>query len=493
VERGQAIAILESMKVEISVEAPVAGVVRRLRVAKGGNVGADKEICLVVSSEEQAMKDLSLVQLRSMYKLGILDPQLVVQSILIKVAGTDIFCATVDAGSCSSRLVALAERRKTEYLPLYGILFAVGASVDVARLPTTSGCDAGAYVPEKSASVVTALEEAGAILVGKSNMDQYGVGATGTLVSRDGALLTNPLESSSVVGGGGSAVAAVAANLVTFSVHVDCANSAVASPLLVGGDGVIGAKVTEGLLSMAGVEPSCPSFGSLFVCATGTGDIESVLAVCIAGRGARDRSLRRIPVRDSPPLRSFAARVLSSSPHLVFPGDDDGVAAETYHRAVQKLCQLGGRAKDIDISPFAEVVSLFETVPLDTARCGALSTKIKDCGDAVLPSVSSAILRSEDMSAAKMGCGLEALRHCKRTVEHSVWPVVDVLAVPTVASTPTVDTATEDPVGATEALTKFTRFIAPMDLCSITLGCITLMAPPFREHVLLAIAANWQA
>jgi hypothetical protein len=87
----------------------VAGVVRRLRVAKGDNVGADKEICLVVSSEEQAMIDLTLVQLRCMYKLGVLDPQLVVQSVLIKAVGTTgIFCATVDADSCSSRLVALA-------------------------------------------------------------------------------------------------------------------------------------------------------------------------------------------------------------------------------------------------------------------------------------------------------------------------------------------------------------------------------------------------
>jgi urea carboxylase len=477
VERGQPLVVLESMKVEISVEAPVAGTVRRLAVAKGDPVAADREICLVVSSRGQAMRDLSAGQLRSMYKLGALHPSLVVNSLLpAAAAAAGVFVWTAEPDACSARLADLSERRKTDHLPLYGVPFSVGANVDVA-----------------SAAIVGTLEGAGAILLGKTSMDIFGVDVTGTQLQHD--VPENPGAPGRISGGACGAAIAVSASLVTFSVHVDCAGSAIASPGLVGGN-VLGLRVTEGLLSLAGVAPTCPPLESVFICATDAADLRSVLDVCVAGRPASavagaDNSLRRLPASaDRPPLRAFSAGVLSPQ-HLVFPNDSAGAAA-AYHAAVLKLCQLGGAAVEVDFAPFADTVAMFDTVPLDSARYGALADRVR--GDrAVPPAAASAVLRSEDTSACKLSAGLEALRQNKRTAEHRVWSAVDVLVVPTVAAAPTVDAALADLPAATEAVTKFTRFVAPMDLCSLTLGCITLVAPAFHDADLLAIAAKWTA
>lgn len=482
VERGQSLVTLESMKVEISVQAPVAGTVVRLRGKKGDSVQASDEICLVVSTQEQAMNDLSLKQLRSMYKLEILEPAVVIKSSLAAAREANtVFVSTTSWEECKSKLVSLADRRKSEYLPLYGVPFSVAASVDVAGLVTTNGLKGlsmSAAPASVSADIVLILEAAGGILIGQTNMDEYN-GVTGCFSSF--GTPDNPYLEGCVSGGGFGAAIAVAKSFVSFAVHVDSAGSAIASPGIVCAEGaVLGLKVTEGLLSLSGTTSCCPGLDSLLFCVNGAADLGTVLEVCQTARHARkSSSLRSIPasISNRPPLYTFTVGAVPSIEHLA------------YHSAVQKLCQIGGTAVDINFEPFSEVNALFDDVPLDAARYGALSEKLKE--EKVLDETKLFIVRSRGVAAASLSAGLSALQRNMRLADSTVWPVVNVVAIPTVDSVPKLCDVAGDVPAAVRALTKFTRFIAPMDLCSVTVGDVTLVAPPLHEADLVAIAGRW--
>lgn len=507
VERGQTLVTLESMKVEIAVEAPIPGVVRCIQASKGDSVSADKEVCLVVSSHEQAMADLGIDQLRSMYKLGLLNPSDLISGILAAAKETKgVFVDLADQEGCLARISSLSSLRTTTYLPLYGVPFVVSDDIEVAGLPTTGGCAQpalGGDTATQSAAIVSVLEAAGAIFVGKTNMDALGAGATGTQSSH--GIPDNPSTPGQICGGASGSAVAIAKNFASFAVTVDSAGTTIASPALVG-ENVVGLRTTEGLLSLSGVVPKCPGLDSVSILATTVRDVSSILSVCASARSTEsDSGLRKLPELGLPfppgrsALRTFSFGIPEDAAHIHFSGPSAAASMTAYDSAVQRLVQVGGKTKEVDFTPFADVYEMFEAVPLDAMRAssfaslceGAQASGGKSLPSAVPASVLEVLSRGENASASKLSGAIKKVVAAQRMAEATVWSNVDILVVPCFTCAPLVTDAAADVGKATGAVTYYSRFIPVMDLCSVTVGSLTLVAPAFREADLLDVAAKW--
>lgn len=504
VEAGQTIIILESMKVEIDIEAPVGGIVQRIGVTKGDNVSADKELCIIVSSQEKALSDLRLDQLRDLYKLGVLTPRVVIDSIMmIARKTTGIFVSTTAESVYTARIETIGKLRKKKYMPLYGIPYVVSDDIDVSGMPTSFGCDFSAPVAQTSAAIVRTLDEAGAILIGKTNLDQFRAGLTGTQSSF--GIPENPLSAGFISGGSPGAAISVCKNLATFAVAVDSNGTSIISPVMTG---VMGLKVTEGLLSLSGVSPSWPAMDCVSIMANSAPEIRAVLRVCSQAPSHLDATLRASAtasqISDAFASASKAKKFLVGVPAtsaLHFDGEDAQQAEDSFFNAIHKLRRLGGASKDVDFSPFAKTSALFQEAPLDAARFGSLQETMSSLRPgSLLPSILETIAAPKNSTASCLANALESLRQNKRAAEMRVWSIVDVVAVPGVPRSFTVSEAVSDPATTTASLGRHVRFITAMDLCAVTLSvsgesstprAIVLVAPAFQENLLLAIAAKW--
>src|SRR5262245_29808014 len=234
-------------------------------------------------------------------------------------------------------------------LPLAGVPFAVKDNFDVAGMPTTAGCPSFAYVPDRSATVVQRFLDAGAILIGKTNMDQFATGLVGTR-SPYGAC-SSVYDPRYISGGSssGSAVA-VAKSLCTFSLGTDTAGSGRVPAAF---NNLIGLKPTRGLLSTAGVVPACRSLDCVSVFAQSVRQARSVWAVA-RGFDAKDPYSRTFPQgAGSAPWLSGSFRFgIPSEAQLKFFGDDD--APRLYQQAAERLESIGGVRTTIDFTVFQE-------------------------------------------------------------------------------------------------------------------------------------------
>ena len=250
-------------------------------------------------------------------------------------------------------------------LPLYGVLFAVKDNIDVAGMPTTAGCPAFAYTPERSAPVVEQLEAAGAILVGKTNLDQFATGLVGTR-SPYGAV-PNALQPAYIAGGSssGSAVA-VARGLVSFALGTDTAGS---GRVPAGLNNIVGLKPSRGLVSARGVVPACQSLDCVSIFALTVPDAVTVLQV-VRGFDSADPHARQIDLApDICPARFRFG--IPDTGHLEFFGDT--YAQASFAQSVDILTSLGGEAVEVDFTPFLEAAALLYEGPWVAERLAALS------------------------------------------------------------------------------------------------------------------------
>jgi allophanate hydrolase len=241
-----------------------------------------------------------------------------------------------------------------EALPLYGIPFAVKDNIDVAGTPTTAGCPDFAYRPAISATVVERLRAAGALFVGKTNMDQFATGLVG--VRSPYGVSRNPFDADYIPGGSssGSAVA-VSSGLVSFSLGTDTAGS---GRVPAGFNNIVGLKPTRGLISTAGLFPACRSIDCVSIFALTVADAMAVLDVA-GSFDPRDAFSRAAPagyravVSARPPRFRFG---VPADHQLQFCGN--GAAAALFASAVEALSEMGGERVEIDYAPFAEVAAL---------------------------------------------------------------------------------------------------------------------------------------
>ncbi|MFF5244580.1 allophanate hydrolase [Streptosporangium sp. NPDC000095] len=442
---------------------------------------------------------LDLESLSGLYRSGAALPADVAGEVLARIAarGDDHVWITLrPAADLLGDAAELARRWPDPGTrpPLYGVPFAVKDNVDVAGLPTTAACPAYSYVPERGAPLVERLLAAGALLVGKTNLDQFATGLSGTR-SPYGAC-ESPLVPGLISGGSssGSAVA-VAADLVSFAVGTDTAGSGRVPAALTG---TVGVKPSRGLVSTLGMVPACASLDCPSVFARSAADGLAVLSAIAAFEPA-DPWSRVLPVPGPVPTRASPLRI--GVPHEPeFFGD---TAAETaFARAVDRLGGLGHRIVPVDLGPFLAAGRLLYEGPWLAERLAAVGDFVTRNPGEIHPVTLKVLSGGGALSAVDAFEGLYRLRALDAKTREA-WASMDVLAVPTVPTTFTVAEMLESPIERNAILGHYTTFTNLLDLAGISVPAgtttagrphgVTFLGPAGSDGLLAGLGATFHA
>ena len=432
--------------------------------------------------------DFGVHALRSAYAAGTLDVGQVVGAVLARIAaaGDDkVWISRFGEEQLRAEAARLEARRsEIDRLPLYGIPFAVKDNIDVAGLATTAACPGFAYEPERSAEVVRRLVEAGAIVVGKTNLDQFATGLVG--VRSPYGVPKNPFDPSFVPGGSssGSAVA-VAAGLVSFALGSDTAGSGRVPAAF---NNIVGLKPTPGLLSTDGVVPACRSLDCVSVFALSCADADLVLAAAGA------------PLSTPAVGKPFRFGVLRREDAEFF-GDND--YAVLYGKAIEHLRQLGGQPIEFDYAPFRDAAQLLYAGPWVAERTAAVGAFIEAAEEraGIWPTTREIILEGRKYSAVDAFEGQYMLAALKVRAQAEI-DGLDFLALPTAGTIYRLADLEREPIRFNSHLGHYTNFVNFFGLSALALPAgfrpdglpfgITLIGRPHAERALLAFGARWQ-
>ena len=399
---------------------------------------------------------------------------------VISAAALDGFVAGLD----------VADRKR---LPLWGVPFAVKDNIDVAGMPTTAACPDFAYMPERHAETVARLVAAGAVPMGKTNLDQFATGLNGTRTPFP--VPRNPRAPGRVPGGSssGSAVA-VAAGLVPMALGTDTAGS---GRVPAGLCGLVGLKPTPGGVSTRGVVPACRSLDCVSVFTHGVAEASAVYGV-LAGYDAEDPYSREVP-----PRGATATRVIGIPAEADRPRFDDAAEA-AWDRAIDQLGSLAFELVEVPMAAFNAVAGLLYEGAWVAERLATLEPFLASAGpDAVLP-----VIRNIIESGGRRHSAADAFRAMHRLAElrretEAVWERIDALAVPTAPLFPTLEEMAADPVGPNSRLGTFTNFVNLLGLAALAVpgpdradglpAGVTFIGPGGSEARLVALGLRMEA
>jgi allophanate hydrolase len=440
---------------------------------------------------------LDIASLRRLYQAGELTPLALVEELLDRMAGEDtnnIWISRLNADALRTYAKAL-EGKDIASLPLYGIPFAIKDNIDLVGLPTTAACPEFAYTPGQHATVVARLIDAGAIPLGKTNLDQFATGLNGTR-SPYGAC-RNAFNPDYVSGGSssGSAVA-VALGLASFSLGTDTAGSGRVPAAF---NNLVGHKPSCGALSTRGVVPACRSLDAVSIFALTAEDVERVLAVA-AGFDAEDEYSRPLATHGFDFGRAGNFRFgVPMQKDLQFFGNAE--AEKLFGEAVERLKSLGGTPVEIDFAPFLETARLLYGGPWVAERYLAIRDFFDAQPDKVFPPVREIIGGGRAISAADTFAHLYKLRALKRTCD-AVWDDIDVMLTPTAGTIFRINEMEADPIRLNSNLGYYTNFMNLLDLAATDVPAgfqndglpfgVTLIAPPHQDGPLLHLASRMQ-
>ena len=449
-------------------------------------------------------ESFDIAALAAGYRADRFTPADVAREVLARVAaaGDDkVWISRIPAAAVAARAATLAglDAAARQRLPLYGIPFAVKDNIDVAGMPTTAACPAFAYVAERSATCVQRLLDAGAILIGKTNLDQFATGLVG--VRSPYGIPRNPVAPDYIPGGSssGSAVA-VAAGLVSFALGTDTAGS---GRVPAGFNNIVGLKPSRGLISAAGVVPACRTLDCVSIFALTADDAFSVLKVA-AVADAADAYSRTAFIAQ--PARPAAFRFAVPNPdQREFFGDD--AARREYETGMARLIAMGGTPVEFDYAPFLAVAKLLYEGPWVAERTAAVRELLAGNPDALHPVTRKIIEGGARYNAVDTFEGLYRLEEL-RAATRGIWDIADVMMVPTSGTIYTVAEVEADPIRLNANLGMYTNFVNFLDLSAIAVPSgfrplngpkggtavgATLIAPAFREGLLTALGAEFHA
>jgi allophanate hydrolase len=448
------------------------------------------------TSQHSGARCLALADLSAAYRERRTTPLAVVEELLARIAAHadhGIWITLLPLQRTLEQAELLAGRDPAS-LPLYGIPFAIKDNIDLANVPTTAACAAYAYTPAESAQVVQRLMDAGAIPIGKTNLDQFATGLVGTRSPY--GVCRNSFDPLYISGGSssGSAVA-VALGLVSFALGTDTAGSGRVPAAF---NNLIGLKPTCGRLSSRGVVPACRTLDTVSVLALTAEDAALVCRVA-EGFDALDAYSRR-PAQPTR-LAEFAHGPfrfgVPRSEQLQFFGNED--YARLFDDAVAHLERLGGQSVAIDFAPFLETARLLYQGPWVAERYVVVEPLLKSNPDAVLPVTRQIIGGGAEPSAADAFRAQYRLQELRRTTEQ-VWQQIDVLLTPTAGTTYRIAEVEADPVRLNTQLGLYTNFMNLLDLAAVAVPAgftgaglpfgVTLAAPAWSDYMLLRLAAR---
>ena len=436
-----------------------------------------------------------LTSLRRAYADGTLTPMQVVEEVLRRADDPRFPHVWIEKLG-RENLLALAKAlpsKPTPELPLYGVPFAIKDNIDLAGIKTTVGCPAFAYAPEKSATVVAKLIAAGALPIGKTNLDQFATGLVGT---RSPFGICRSVFNPEYISGGsssGSAVA-VASGMVTFSLGSDTAGSGRVPAAF---NNIVGLKPTKGLLSTNGVFPACRSLDCVSVFAGSCHDAQAVLDVA-AGFDAGDAYSRALPKCAPGIPTNFKFGILPLAQREFF---GDAEAAELYEQAIANLRAAGGEPVEFDYAPFAQAAALLYAGPWVAERRWALGDFFEKHGDAMHPVVREIIGNAKKYDAVATFDAQYKLQALAQTVA-PVWEKADVLLLPTTGTTYKISELLADPIKLNSNLGYYTNFVNLLDLSALALPAgfrkssglpfgVTLIGRAFADSALLQLGAKF--
>ncbi len=432
----------------------------------------------------------SIAQLLAAYRSGETTPAAVVTAVAATIAsrGEDGVWITVVAEA--DLLARCAElEHLSQSLPLWGVPFGVKDSIDVAGMPTTLACPGYARIAGETAPVVQALLDAGAILVGKTNLDQFATGLNGT---RTPYPLPRSVYGDDLISGGSSSGSALAVALgeVPFAVATDTAGSGRVPPAL---NGIPGFKPSRGLISTVGLIPACRSLDCISLIAATVGDLGVVFDV-VAAPDARDAWSRPRRFDATPPRQ---ARIgLPDTAELEFFGD--GAMADAHRSARERITAAFPLVSTPPLQPFMDAGALLYQGPWVAERLAEFGDFLAEHRDAVLPVVADIISGGARFDAVDVFRAQYRLAELKAEVGR-LFGSMDVLVLPTVGTTFTVAQVLADPIDTNTTLGHYTHFGNLLDLCAVAVPAgltadgrpcsVMVLGPALSDDIVLSVAA----
>lgn len=440
--------------------------------------------------------NLTIASLKQAYQSGETTPQQLIHTLLEQAATLDsVWIHLLSAAEIQPYIDALADKPIADH-PLWGVPFAIKDNIDLAGIPTTTGCLEFTYVPLKSAYVVEQLIAAGAIPLGKTNLDQFATGLVGTR-SPFGAT-PNAFNPKYISGGSssGSAVA-TAKGVVSFALGTDTAGSGRVPACF---NNLVGLKATKGLLSTSGVVPACRSLDCVSVFALTAVDAKSVFSVA-ADFDKLDCYSRQNPQSNIGQVampNSFTFAVPQPE-QLAFFGDTHYQKAFT--QSVELLEQMGGTKVELDFAPLLDAAKLLYEGPWVAERYVATKDIVDNNPSAMLDVIYQIISAGAELTAADTFSALYKLQAMKQISDELV-AGVDVLVTPTAGSHYTIAEIMEQPIARNSNLGYYTNFMNLLDLAAVAVPTqftdnnmpfgITIFSSAFSDQKLLTLAERIQ-
>jgi allophanate hydrolase len=431
--------------------------------------------------------------LAAAHRDGSLSPRDTIERTFARIHAADdpaIFISLRNKDDLLAEAEALAKHGGSD-LPLFGVPVAIKDNIDVAGLPTTAACPAFAYQPETDAVVVARLKAAGALIIGKTNLDQFATGLVGARSPY--GVPRNPLRPDLIPGGSssGSAVA-VARGIVPLALGTDTAGS---GRVPAGLNNIVGLKPSLGLISTSGVVPACRSLDCVSIFALTASDAFAALQV-MAGFDAGDPYSKGQPLGAMSALPPKLRIGIPRAQDRHFLGDH--VAEAGFAGAERILSRMGATLVEIDLTPFFETAQLLYHGPWVAERTAAVGDFITRHPDAIHPITRSIISQGFDKSAVETFQALYRLRALSREALRA-FTGIDALMVPTAPAPVTLAQLEADPVGLNTLLGTYTNFVNLLDMAGIAVPAalagdgtpsgVTFLAPAGRDAELASLAA----
>src|SRR5580658_8256377 len=437
----------------------------------------------------------TVAEILDAYRRGALKPEDVVARSFARIrrhGDPAIFIALRDEADVVAEAKALARDGDTS-LPLYGIPVAVKDNIDVKGLPTTAACPAFGYRPGRDATSVAKLRQAGALILGKTNLDQFASGLVG--VRTPYGIGRNLFDDKLIPGGSstGSALA-VAAGFTPLALGTDTAGSGRVPAAF---SNIVGLKPSRGMVSCAGVVPACRTLDCVSVFALTVDDAMAMLHV-IAGPDAADPYSHPRPVGVAGPMPNGVKLGAPRPGQRLFFGDT--MSARAYDEALARLTSLGAKIVEIDIEPFYAAARLLYDGPWVAERYLTVKALVASAPESMHPVTRQILLAGAHGTAADAFAAYYQLEDLRRVRDHT-FRTIDAMALPTAPTIYKIEEVLADPIQLNSRLGTYTNFVNLLDLCGLAVPAsmredgtpfgLTLLAPAGEDAALAAIGREF--